>query len=85
MNYTVIWTRRAEGHLAAAWLASADRRAVTAAAHQLEQDLRRDPLNTGESRRSSVNRIAYQSPLGVSFVVVVDDMTVYITAVWLTA
>jgi hypothetical protein len=83
MTFTVILTPVAEGHLAAAWLASSDRPAVTAAAHRLERKLARDPLNAGESRTSSVNRVDFVPPLGFTFHVVVDDATVYVTAVWL--
>jgi hypothetical protein len=83
MNYTVIWTERTEQLLAAAWLAASNRNEVTVAAHELELELRRDPLNLGESRRSSVDRIAVHLPLGISFNVVVDDLTAYVTAVWL--
>ena len=85
MNYTVIWTAVAQQRLAAAWLAAADRNAVTAASHRIDQVLAADPLNFGESRASSVNRIGYVPPLGFTFDVVVDDQTVYVTAVWLTA
>jgi len=83
MNYTVTWTTRAERHLAAAWLAAPDRSAVTAAAHSLEQEVRRDPLGVGESRRSTVDRVAFRPPLGISYTVVADDLAVYVTAVWL--
>ncbi len=82
-NYSVIWTPQAEQHLATAWLTASDRSAITVAAHELELDLQRDPINVGESRRSSVDRIAILPPLGSSFSVVVDDRTVYVTAVWL--
>jgi hypothetical protein len=81
MSYTVVWTPDAEAELAAVWMAATDRTAVTAAAHLLEQDLRRSPLTAGESRRSSVERIVYLPPLGLSFVVVVDDRKVFVTAV----
>lgn len=81
MNYTVIWTPVAEAELAAAWMAATDREAVTTAAYQLEQELRRSPLTAGESRRSSVERVVYLPPLGLSFLVIVDDLRVFITAV----
>lgn len=85
MKYTVIWTTQAEQHLAAVWLAASDRNAVTIAAHELEQDLQRDPIRLGESRRSGIDRVELRPPLGISFTVVADDLTVYVTAVWLTA
>jgi hypothetical protein len=83
MRYTVALTPVAEQFLANAWLASSDRPAVTAAMHQLEQELAADPLQCGESRGSSVSRVRLLPPLGISFDVVVDDTAVYITAVWL--
>jgi hypothetical protein len=39
MNYEVIWGPTAEQELAAAWLASIDRNAVTAAAAWLDEPL----------------------------------------------
>jgi hypothetical protein len=85
MTFTVVLTPPAEQHLAAAWLASPDRPAVTAAAFQMEQKLAADPLHAGESRASSVNRLDYIDPLGFTFDVVVDDATVYVTAIWLVS
>lgn len=85
MAFIVTLTDDAEQDLAAAWLAAADRNAVTTTVHLLEQDLQLDPLRVGESRTSSVNRVGYRSPLGFTFVVVVDDTTVFVTAIWLTA
>lgn len=83
MKFTVKLTAAGENDLAAAWLASDDRPAVTAAAHELEQRLASDPLHVGESRDSSVNRVDFVPPLGFTFDVVVDDATVYVTAIWL--
>jgi plasmid stabilization system protein ParE len=37
MRYTVIWTDPAEQDLAALWMAAPDRKAVTSAAHILDQ------------------------------------------------
>lgn len=85
MRFTVALTPIAEQHLAAAWLASPDRPAVTAAAHQIEQKLAADPLTAGESRASGVSRVDYIPPLGFTFDVVVDDATVYVTAIWLVS
>ena len=85
MRFTVVYVPGAEQNLAAAWLSSPDREAVTTAAHQLEQELAADPLHCGESRGSSVSRVRFLPPLGITFDVVVDDATVYISAVWLTS
>ena len=73
MKYEVIWQAIAENELAAIWLAAADRDAVTAAAEWLDRRLSHDPLTLGESRRSSVNRIAVRLPIGIEFEVNPDD------------
>jgi hypothetical protein len=80
--FSVVWTPDAENDLAAVWLAAANRAAVTATAHAVERDLQDDPLTVGESRESSVERVVFAEPLGIAFNVVVDDRTVYVTAVW---
>jgi len=85
MNYTVVWTPSAEQELDAAWLAATNRPAVTVAAHAIEQDLRRTPLTVGESRESSISRIAVSSPLSIIFDVIVDDKIVFVRAVHLIA
>jgi hypothetical protein len=85
MNFTVHLVPAGEQDLAAAWLASSNREAVTQAAFLMEQILASDPLNVGESRRSSVSRIGFVPPLGFTFDVVVDDAAVYVTAIWLIA
>ncbi len=76
MNYTVTWTQETEDGLAAAWLAAADRDAVAAAAHRLDSALKRGPINFGESRASSVVRIAIGLPLGIEFEIIEDDKKV---------
>ena len=48
--WTVVWKPSAEQHLAAIWLAAADRKAVTAAAHKIERMLATDPENVGQVR-----------------------------------
>lgn len=85
MRFTVTFTPTCEQDLAAAWLAAADRRAVTAAASRIEHLLAADPLAVGEGRESSVNRVAMAPPLGFSFDVVVDDSRVFVTGVWLVS
>jgi hypothetical protein len=66
----------AEAELAAVWLAAADRMAVTSAAAWLDDHLARLPLQIGESRASSVYRLAFHSPLGIEFEVIEDDKRV---------
>ena len=81
MKYTVGWVPIAEQELAAIWPASADREAVTRAAHQLDQRLRIIPLSVGESRQSSVRRVAFELPLAIEFEVIEDDKKVRVLAV----
>lgn len=83
MTYNVTWIPVAEQELAAAWLASADRNAVTAAAHRLDGRLRSDPLHMGESRESSVRRVAFDAPVGIEFEVIEDDKKVRVLGLWL--
>jgi hypothetical protein len=84
MSYRVVWTPSSQNEPATAWMAAPDRSAVTHAAHMLERDLSRSPLSVGESRRSSVERVAFLPPLAITFLVVVDDQTVFVTAVTFT-
>jgi hypothetical protein len=80
--FTVLWTPAAEQQLTAILLTATDSAAVLKAARSLDRKLRRDPLTVGESRGSSVERIVFAEPLGITFSVIVDDATVYVTAVW---
>ncbi len=82
MSYEVVWGPRAEGMLADAWLDAFDRNAVTEAAANLDLQLAHDPLRLGESRTSSVHRVAYFLPLGVEFEVVEDDKRVIVQGVF---
>ena len=81
MKYTVIWTRLAEGQLAAIWVAASDRRAVTAAANKIDTLLSSDPDSQGESRPRG-RRILLEAPLGVIFRVRHSDQTVFVLEVW---
>jgi len=85
MRFTISLTPISEQHLAAAWLASLDRPAVAAAAHEMELLLAADPLRVGESRASSVSRTWFIPPIGFTFDVVVDDAADFVTAIWLTS
>jgi hypothetical protein len=69
--------------LAALWTVanSAERRAITTAAHVIEQRLRGDPDNQGESRPHG-RRILFESPLGVRFRVYSQQGVVRILQVW---
>ena len=67
MKFQVLWQSAAEQELAAIWLAAPGRAAVTAAAAFLDARLADAPLNLGESRASSLHRIAFRAPLGIEF------------------
>ncbi len=82
MKYEVLWDARAEADLAAVWLAATDRQAVTGAATWFDEQLARSPLQIGESRASSVHRLAFYSPLGIEFEVIEDDKRVVVQAVF---
>lgn len=64
------------------WLAAADRNAVTVAAHLIEQELATHPFAIGVPRNASVNRTAYEPPLGVDYEVIEDDKLVRVVRVW---
>ena len=82
MMYQVTWGIAVEHQLAAIWIASTDRGAVTAASAWLEYHLSRTPLGLGEPRTSSVHRVAYRAPLGVEFQVIEDDKRVIVQGVF---
>jgi hypothetical protein len=82
MKYQVRWDPVAEAELAAIWLAAADRHAVTRATKWFDDQLARSPLGLGESRASSVHRLAYFAPLGIEFEVIEDDKRVIVQAVF---
>jgi hypothetical protein len=66
MNFTVVWKRAAQDELAQIWVDAADRGAVTAASHLIEQQLGRDPMNLGESRSGNA-RVVFEPPLAVVY------------------
>ncbi len=76
MKYEVLWDARAEADLAAVWLAAADRQAVGRAATLFDNQLARSPLQLGESRTSTVHRLAFYAPLGIEFEAIEDDKRV---------
>jgi plasmid stabilization system protein ParE len=82
MNYRVVWGPRAEDLLAAVWLAAADRNRVSQAVATLDRLLARAPLELGESRASSVQRVAFEPPIGIEFEVVEDDKRVIVQGVF---
>ena len=75
--YRVRWARTAKDELTALWLQadSATRQAITAATHQIDQALRTNPLNQGESR-DEARRIMFVDPLALIFRVEPDGQTI---------
>jgi len=80
MKYSVRWLPDAEQELAALWM-PANRRAVTQAANQIDQDLSKSPESLGESRPGGL-RIYFVSPLAVLFRVSSEDRLVQVMHVW---
>ena len=66
MNFRVRWTRIARDQLATVWLAHHDRNSVTVAAHRIEQQLRRDPMDCSEDRPTG-RRVIFDAPLVVLY------------------
>jgi plasmid stabilization system protein ParE len=67
MRFTVTWHPAAEQELAAIWIGATDRRAVTQAAHIIDQLLSSGPLNQGEEFYG--DRILVALPLAVTYAV----------------
>jgi hypothetical protein len=61
---------------------SALRGSITTSSHQIDQRLRADPQNEGESRPNG-RRIFIMPPLGVKYRVEVDGKTGSVLRVWL--
>lgn len=82
--FRVQWQRSAVDELARLWLHenSAQRQAMTAAAHAIEQQLRKDPFGASESRPEG-QRILLVSPLGVTFQIEADEQTISVLRVWI--
>lgn len=81
--FRVEWHSPAVNELTDLWLqANSTRRAeITAATHELDQRLRKDPENEGESR-SADRRVAFIGPLGVLFRVDVAASIIEVVHVW---
>jgi hypothetical protein len=77
LSYRVLCSNIAEQQLAAAFLASDDRRAVTAASRAIDEILREAPLAFGESRDGEL-RVGFEPPLAVWFIITESDRTVVI-------
>jgi plasmid stabilization system protein ParE len=75
--FRVRWERRALDELTRLWTQadSATRQAITTASHTIDQRLRQNPQQEGESRPRG-RRIAFIPPLAVVFRVEADGQTV---------
>ena len=82
--FRVQWLQSALTQLSAIWV-EADpplRARITQATHEVDRELRTDPLNLGESRSES-SRIAFVPPLGVLFRVDAQSRLAVVESVWL--
>lgn len=82
MKWTVVYLPDAEQELANLWLDPASRADVTDAADRIDQLLRRDPDNVGESREETDQRVGFIAPLAVLFRVKSEDRLVEVIHVW---
>ena len=80
MRFTVIWSQDALDQLADLWTAAADRNAVTAAQHQVDQLLLIDPHTRGVPFFG--DRLLFVAPLRVAFSVNWMDMIAEVFDVW---
>ena len=81
MSYTVVWKPAAEEELARLWTEAVDRDAITTAANEIDQWLRSNPHDQGESRSGAV-RVMFIHPLGVFFHIEDADRVVSLLKVW---
>ena len=81
MNFTVIWPPSALQQLADMWVAAADRAEVTAASYRIEEQVRRNPLEAGESRGRYDERVVIDPPLRVFYLVDEFNGTIRVTSV----
>lgn len=77
------WTTAARTELANMWLRadSAQRRAITAAAHAIDRRLAINPENEGESRDAGC-RVLFERPLAITFQVQRSAADVQVLRVW---
>jgi hypothetical protein len=81
VNYAVVWLPAAENELAAIWVASADRNAVTRAAAELDRRLAENGPEEGDSRPNNM-RITFARPLAVLFRVDATARSVSVGRAW---
>ena len=83
MTWSVIWKARAEERLAALWLASSNRNAMTKAAYDIDVALEVFPMTAGECLFDTVREFA-DPILSVEYEVVESERCVYVFNVWST-
>src|SRR6476620_10960244 len=83
MTYTVVWEPPAERDLAALWLRSRMKYAMTEAVARIDTILKYAPNQIGEPREHG-RRALFSWPLGVSYAINEDDRLVRILSVWKT-
>ncbi len=81
MTYDVIWDPPAEREVTQLWMASRMHHAITSAADKIDEGLRRDPHNCGESRDAG-RRVMHEAPLGVILTINVSQRRVRVETVW---
>jgi plasmid stabilization system protein ParE len=81
VNYVVTWLPDAENELAAIWMASSDRNAVTRASAELDRLLAENGPTVGESRPGNT-RVTFVRPLAVLFRADSSVRTVSVARVW---
>jgi len=79
-RYTVVWPQGVQDELVELWLASADRRAVTAAVDWLDRELAEDAPSKGIELREGLRAI-FLPPLRVLFAVREPDRVVEVLRV----
>jgi hypothetical protein len=78
------WDPRAEEELAAVWLTSKDRNAVTKASDEIDNVLSLFPNSAGEPTFDTV-RVFAQPPLAVEYEVIESERRVFVLSAWDTA
>jgi hypothetical protein len=79
-RYTVIQPEWVEDQLAELWLNAVDKQSVTAASHQLDQELRSDAENKGEQVDNKLRKLVV-GPLWVYYTVHPDDCIVKVWSI----
>jgi hypothetical protein len=81
--YRVAWRQFALDELARIWLLadSAQRNAITQAAHRIDQRLEMRPHDEGESRSPGLHFL-FELPLGISYEILEDQKRVRVLHVW---